>query len=305
MADEYRLRQFFGPRYWPSWAGLAVLRLLAFLPLPLIAAAGALFGELLYWTMAGRRHVTRTNIRACFPQLTTRQQRRLARAHFRTFAQATFAVPVAWWGSAARLRRLVHRTGEEHLRTALGAKKPVILLVAHFVSIELGGMALSADYPLVDLYKRPKNRLFDYLIRLCRVRFGGRLVERREGIKPALRAIRDGFAFYYPTDQDQGRNGAVFAPFFGVPTATLPGLSRVAAVTRAVVIPCFTRQLPWGRGYEVILKPSLENFPTDDAEADTIRMNKIIEDAVREMPEQYFWSHRRFKTRPVGEPAFY
>ena len=120
-----------------------------------------------------------------------------------------------------------------------------------------------------------------------------------------LRVIKDGGIFLYLTDQDQGREGAVFAPFFGIPAITVTGMGRVAALTDAVVIPCFMRALPWGRGYEAIFQPPLENFPTDDAVADTTRMNKIIEDAVREMPEQYFWVHRRFKTRPENAPAFY
>lgn len=305
MAEALRLRDYLGPRYWPSWLGLAALRVLAILPLPLGAVAGVALGELLYLVMSRRRHIARTNIRASFPELSNAQQRRLARAHFRAFAQATVAVPIAWWGSRARLQRLVRWRGDEPLRAALADNRPVILLVAHFVGIELGGMALASRYPLVDMYKRPRNLLFDFLTRRCRVRFGGRLVERREGIKPVVRAMRDGFAFYYLSDQDQGRSGAVFVPFFGLATATLTGLARLAAVTGAVVIPCFTRQRPWGQGYEVVLQPPLERFPSNDAVADTARMNRIIEAAVREMPEQYFWTHRRFKTRPEGEPPFY
>jgi len=305
MAEQSRLRDYLGPRYWPSWLGLLCMRLLAPLPLPVIALVGGALGELLYQFMPGRRHITLTNLRACFPELTPQQQRRMARAHFRAMAQATLTVPIVWWGSPARLARLVQRCGEEHLKRALSTQRPVILLAAHFVAIEMGGVSLSQDYPLIDMYKRLKNRLFDYLLRRRRTRFIGRLVERGEGIKPVLRAIKEGGIFLYLTDQDQGREGAVFAPFFGIPASTVTGLSRVAALTDAVVIPCFMRALSWGRGYEVIFQPPLENFPTDDAVADTTRMNKIIEYAVREMPEQYFWSHRRFKTRPKGEDPFY
>jgi len=305
MADEYRLRQFFGPRYWPSWLGLLCMRLLAPLPLPVIVLIGGFLGELLYLSMPGRRHITLTNLCACFPELNRAQLRAMARAHFRAMAQATLTVPIVWWGSPARLARLVRRRGEEHLKRALAAKRTVVLLAAHFVAIEMGGVSLSQDYPLIDMYKRPKNRLFDYLLRKRRTRFIGQLVERREGIKPVLRAIKKGGIFLYLTDQDQGREGAVFAPFFGIPVITVTGLSRVAAMTEALVIPCFMRALSWGRGYEVLFQPPLENFPTDDVVADTTRVNRIIEDAVREMPEQYFWSHRRFKTRPDGEDPFY
>lgn len=305
MAELLRLRDYLGPRYWHTWLGLLVLRLLGYLPLPVLTAFGALLGELLYLAMPRRRHITTTNIRACFPELTRAAQRRLARAHFRSVAAVTLAVPLVWWGSATRLDRLVTLRGEEHLKQALAGGRPVVLLSAHFVGIEMGGVALSRHYPVLDMYKRPKNRLIHYFLRRCRVRFGGRLVERREGIKPVIRAIRQGVLFLYLTDQDQGLEGAVFAPFFGIQTATISGLSRVAAATGAAVVPCFMRVLPSGRGYEVIFQPALDHFPGDDVVADTTRMNKIIEAAVREMPEQYFWSHRRFKTRPEGEGPFY
>ena len=308
MAEAARAttaRDFVHPRFWPDWLALAFLRTVALLPLPLIWIIGGVLGEILYRLMAGRRHIARTNIRACFPELSPAQQRRLVRAHFRVFVQAALAMPISWWGSERRMKRLVRTPGKTHFDRALAEKRPVILLVAHFVAIEVAGMVLTPDHFMIDMYKRPKNRFFDWLIRTRRLRFGGLLVERREGIKPVIRALRQGGSFYYLSDQDQGRDGAVFAPFFGVPAATLTALGRLTQLTQAVVIPCFAKQLSWGRGYELIFQPPLENFPADDVVADTTRMNRIIEDAVREMPEQYFWSHRRFKTRPEGEGPFY
>jgi len=305
MAEEPRLREFLGPRYWHTWIGLAVLRLFVFLPLPVLTALGVLLGELLYLAMPRRRHITTTNIRACFPDLSRLAQWRLIRAHFRSVAAVTLAVPLVWWGSAQRLRRLVTLRGEEHLRAAQAGGHPVLLCSAHFVGIEMGGVTLSQFYPVLDMYKRPKNRLIHYFLRKRRVRFGGQLVERSEGIKPVIRAIKKGVLFLYLTDQDQGMEGAVFAPFFGIETATISGLSRLAASLDARVVPCFMRVRPWGRGVEVIFQPALEDFPTGDVVADTTRMNRIIEDTVRTMPEQYFWSHRRFKTRPPGEKPFY
>jgi KDO2-lipid IV(A) lauroyltransferase len=304
-AREYTARDFLHPRYMPDWLALLFLRAVAALPLPLIWMIGGVLGTLLYYLMSGRRHIALTNIRACFPELVPAQQRQLVLAHFRVFVQAALATPISWWGSEKRMKRLVRTPGKEHFDQALAAKKPVILLVAHFVAIEVAGMVLAPDYFMIDMYKRPKNLFFDWLIRTRRSRFGGLLVERREGIKPVIRGLRQGGSFYYLSDQDQGRDGAVFAPFFGVPAATLTALGRLTQLTGAVVIPCFAKQLLWGKGYELIFQPPLENFPTDDVLADTTRMNKIIEDAVRTMPEQYFWSHRRFKTRPEGEGPFY
>jgi Kdo2-lipid IVA lauroyltransferase/acyltransferase len=302
---EARWSDFLAPRWWPTWLGLALLRVLGWLPVPVLAAIGALLGELLYIVLPGRRHITCTNLRACFPELSAAAQRRLARAHFRAMAQATMTVPLIWWGSAKRLNRLMRMRGEEHLRQALATKQPVVLLSAHFVGIEVGGVALSQHYPVLDMYKKPKNALIHYFLRRSRRRFGGHLVERREGIKPVIRAIKQGVLFLYLTDQDQGMEGAVFAPFFGIQTATISGLSRLAGTLEARVVPCFMRILPWGGGFEVSFQPALEQFPTEDIVADTTRMNRLIEEVVRTMPEQYLWSHRRFKTRPAGEPPFY
>lgn len=309
VARDYTARDFLHPRYWFHWLLVGVLRLITVLPLPLIAMLGALLGELLYLLMAGRRHTTLTNLRLCFPEQTPRQRRRVARAHFRAFAQAALVTPIVWWASAARIRRLVATPGIEHFQHALAAKQPVILLVPHFVAMDIAGMVLAPDYRMMTMYKRPKNRFYDYQLRRSRTRFfflqHGRLVERREGIKPVIRGLREGLSFYYLPDQDQGRTGSVFAPFFGVPAATVDALPRLARISGAVVIPCIARQLPWGRGYELRFKPPLENFPSDNVLADTTRMNQIIEDAVRDLPEQYFWVHRRFKTRPVGEQSLY
>jgi len=307
---EYRWRDFLHPRYWPSWLAMWFMRAISTFPIPLIWIVGSAIGELAYFLMARRRHITLTNIRACFPELPDREQRALARAHFRAFAQAGLATPISWWGSEARMKRIVRVPGKkEYFDRALAEKKPVILLVAHFVAIEVAGMVLAPDHFMIDMYKRPKNLFFDWMIRSRRTRFvprhGGALVERREGIKPVIRAMRQGGSFFYLSDQDQGRDGSVFVPFFGVQAATLTALCRLAQITKAVVIPCFARQLPRGQGYELKFLAPLENFPSGDDVADTARMNKIIEDGVRTMPEQYFWSHRRFKTRPEGEPPFY
>jgi KDO2-lipid IV(A) lauroyltransferase len=304
-ARDFTARDFVHPRFWPDWLALGFLRMVALLPLPLIWLIGGVLGTLLYYIMSERRHIALTNIRACFPELASAQQRRLVHAHFRAFVQAAFATPIAWWGTKQRLQRLVRMPGREHLDRVLAEKRPVILLVAHFVAIELCGVALAPDYFMIDMYKRPRNRFFDFLIRARRRRFGGLLVERREGIKPVIRGLKKGGVFFYLSDQDQGRDGAVFAPFFDIPAATLTALSRLARLTGAAVIPAQAKQLPWGKGYELVFLPALENFPTDDAMADTTRMNRIIEEAVREIPTQYFWSHRRFKTRPEGEAPFY
>jgi KDO2-lipid IV(A) lauroyltransferase len=187
----------------------------------------------------------------------------------------------------------------------------LILLAPHFVALDLGGMALALHYThrfsngYVTMYRAPKNRLLDQLIRRGRLRFGGRLVERHDGIKPVLRELKRGTPLYYLPDQDPGRRGTVFAPFFGVPAATLTTVSRIVGMTNAVVMPFFARLLPGGRGIEAIFNAPLDNFPSGDDVADATRVNAVIEDGVRLMPEHYFWVHKRFKTRPEGMPSIY
>ncbi len=293
------------PRYWLSWVGLAVMRLLSLLPLPLLWLLGSALGGLLYLLHRSRRHIVLRNIEGCFPQLEGRAQRRMARQHFYSVGQAALCTGIAWWGSKSRLERLVRCRDRHHYDQALAQGRPVILLSAHFVGMEVGGMYLSRERPMVDMYRRANNKLFDAVFKHGRVRFGGTVVERSEGLKPIIRLLRDGVVFIYLLDQDPGRRNTVFVPFFGVPAATLTALGRLTRITDAIVVPCFMRQLPRGQGYEVIFKPALDNFPTGDDTADALRMNQEIEKGVLDMPEQYFWVHKRFKTRPEGEANFY
>jgi len=293
------------PRHWPTWLGIGFLRVTALLPLPLSWLLGSALGQLLYYLHGPRRRIARRNIAACFPELDGREHRRLVQAHFRALGAVGLTLGIGWWASAARLRRLTRYRNREVLDRALAAKRPVILLAPHFIGLEMGGMRISQDHLVVSMYKRAKNPLFDRYMRRGRERYGVVMIERNAELRPMIRLLRAGRPFYYLPDQDPGRRGSVFAPFFGIPTATVTALARIAQLADALVIPCFTRQLPYGQGYEIIFQPPLENFPSGDELADATRMNQAIEAGVREMPEQYFWVHKRFKTRPDNEPKFY
>lgn len=292
-------------RYWPTWVGLALLRGLGLLPLPVLAALGRGLGLALYALHASRRRVVHVNIARCFPELSRRTHARLARAHFQAFGQALVDIAVAWWASRARLSRLVRFSGREHYDRTLAAGRPVILLAPHFVGLEIGGICLSMERPMVAMFRHPANELLRGIMQRARGRFGLRLVEHKRPLTALVRQVRTGVPLYYLPDQDAGRRNAVFAPFFGIPTATFAVLGRLARLADAVVIPCITRQLPRGRGYEIAFGAPLADFPSGDAQADTERMNRAIEQAVRAIPEQYFWVHKRFKTRPRGEAPFY
>lgn len=273
------------------------------LPIPVLGRLGEKFGLILYALVGRRRRIGETNLRLCFPELTEAARQRLLKAHYRALGRASLLEAVAWWGSREELEALVRLEGLEHFERHLG--QPLILLAPHFVGLNLGGVRLTLlPVRFASMYKRVRNPHIDRMMRHARSRFGpSLLVSRHEGIKPALRAIRQGMPFYYLPDQDFGPRDAIFVPFFGVPAATVTALPRLARITGARVLPCIVRQE--GTGYVVRFLPAWEDFPGKDVESDTRSMNAFIEEQVRQMPEQYFWLHRRFKTRPPGEPSPY
>ena len=284
--------------------GLFIVWLLHFLPLPLLAWVGQGLGVLLYWFGWERRRVARINLRLCFPRMTERAREQLLRRHFRAFARSLLERGIVWWSSAARIQKVVRIEGIEHWNAV--RDKPVIWLAPHFVGLDMGGVRLTTEFPLVSMYSRQKNPVFNALLLHSRSRFGmSHLVSRQDGIKPVIKTIKSGVPFYYLPDNDFGARDAVFVPFFKVPAATITGLSRLSKLTGAAVVPCVTRQLPGGGGYVLKFYPAWQDFPSNDVKADTRRMNTFIEERVLEMPEQYIWLHKRFKTRPPGEAHFY
>ena len=275
-----------------------------FLPQRLLAAVGEAVGAAAFWLIRERREVTRINLAKCFPGMDPRAREDLARAHFRAFCRSFVDRSLLWWAPRARIERLVRIEGLEHLRALGGA--PAILFAPHFVGLDAGLTRLSCEANLVVMYANQKEPRFGELLKLGRSRFGEqRLVSRQEGIRATLGAMREGRPFYYLPDQDYGPRDTLFVPFFGVAAATVPGLSRIAQVAGARVLPCVTQMLPGGGGYVLRIDPPWDNFPTQDLFADTRRVNEYIERRVLEMPEQYFWMHKRFKTRPAGEARVY
>ena len=275
-----------------------------FLPYRALVIIGNIVGGLAFWLIPERRHVTRVNLEKCFPQMKSDEREALARAHFRAFCRSFVDRALLWWAPRARIEGLVRIEGLEHLRALNNA--PVILFAPHFVGLDAGFTRLSCEVNMVSMYANQKHAQFSELLRRGRTRFGDqRLVSRQEGIRATLASMREGRPFYYLPDQDYGPRDTLFVPFFGVPAATVPGLARIARVSGAKVLPCVTQMLAGGEGYVVRIEPAWDNFPTPDLLADTHRMNEYIEGRVPDMPEQYLWMHKRFKTRPEGEARFY
>jgi KDO2-lipid IV(A) lauroyltransferase len=275
-------------------------------PLWLVALCGTGLGQLGYWLDRKRRRIVATNLELCFPEWTAAVRRRVMRRHMRALMQSTLvSIAIAWWRTEARLAKFVRVTGAEHYEQALHQGRAVILLVPHFLGLEVAWLALSRRRPLVGMYREPRRHLFHWALHEHRTRFGGIAVERAAGLRPLIRHMQAGRPFYYLPDLDPGRTPHVFVPFFGVPAATLTAASRFARLTGAAVVPCIARQRRFGRGFNIRLLPAIEQFPGADETADSARLNRLIEAEVRESPEQYFWVHRRFKTRPPGAPPLY
>jgi KDO2-lipid IV(A) lauroyltransferase len=281
---------------------LLLMWLLHWLPLPILAACGRLLGRLLHRFGRERRHITLTNLGLCFPNLSADEKSALAIRHFEAFGRSFLERGLLWWASPARIRRLVKIEGMEQL-AALG-DRPLILLVPHFVGLDMGWTRLTLERDMVSIYANQKNLLFNAALYRGRLRFGGsELLSRQEGTRKAIRAMKAGRPFYYLPDMDYGERDTIFVPFFGVKAATITGLARLARMTGAAVVPVITRMTE--TGYVIGIGAPWNDFPGPDIEADTRRMNAFIEQEVLKMPEQYFWVHKRFKTRPPGEKGVY
>jgi len=273
--------------------------------MPVAAYFGRGLGAVMFRFAGRRRHITRTNLELCFPELDSEQIDVLMRSHFKAVGQTMLTIGINMFASMRRLQRLVSMRDRKYFDQAIAGGRPVMLLAPHFVAMDIAGLVLSNERPTFSMYQTIRNPLVDYMIRKGRSRFGGVLVERKADMRKVVKMMRAGNPFYYLPDQDPGSGDKVFAPFFGIQTAVTPGFSRFARISKAVVVPSFTKMLSGGKGYEIIFLPPLDHFPTKDPVQDARRMNEAIEQGIREMPEQYFWVHRRFKSRPEGEESFY
>ena len=284
-----------------SWLGVALLWVLHFLPPRWIAALGSGLGWLLY--QFGRGRVTRINLALCFPEKDEAEREAIGLRHFRMLARNALELGIMAFGRKERVLAMLRVEGIEELTRHAG--RPVILLAPHFIGLNMGGVRVAHEVPQsASIYSRQKNPVLDWLFLRARSRFGKPLlVSRQQGLRAVVRAIKSGHAFYFLPDMDFGMRDAIFCPFFGVPAATVTALPRLARLTGAAVVPVVTRQE--GDGYVARFYPAWQDYPGGDLEADVRRMNAFIEERVREIPEQYFWAHKRFKTRPPGEPSPY
>lgn len=292
--------------------GLRLLWVLHWLPYGLLTRLGEGLGALLWWVARSRRHVALRNLELCFPEWSDAERQRVARAHFRCVARALLDRAVLWWASPRRLQQILHVEGP--IDEALHGGGAVLLMGLHFEGMDAAwtALTLAAKRPLSGMYTPQKSQRLDRWVLEGRSRFNtDRIVSRHEGAGGMLRALRRHTPFYTLPDMDFGARHSRFIAFFGIPAATLDVVPRLAASAKARVYPVVARMLPGGAGYKVTVYPALQDMPTlvdgrlADLDADLLRINHFIEARVCEMPEQYHWVHKRFKTRPPGEPSLY
>ncbi|HEY6612474.1 MAG TPA: lipid A biosynthesis lauroyl acyltransferase [Pseudomonas sp.] len=305
--DRPRFRAaFLHPRYWLLWLGLGVLWLVVQLPYALLLKLGRALGALMLLAAKSRRQIAARNLELCFPELSAAERGRLLRENFASSGIAFFEMAMSWWWPRARLARLAHIEGLEHLQAAQREGQGVILMSLHFTTLEIGAALLGQRHTIDGMYREHKNPLFDYIQRHGRERHNrdASAIER-EDVRAMLKVLRAGRAIWYAPDQDYGRKQSIFVPLFGVPAATVTATSKFARLGKARVVPFTQQRLADGSGYRLTIHPPLADFPGDSEEADCLRINQWIEQAVRQCPEQYLWAHRRFKTRPEGAPKLY
>lgn len=288
------------PRYWLTWLGLGCLWLLVQLPWQVQMWLGKQLGLLLFKTLKRRRYICCVNLELAFPELSPEQRAKLNRQHFISMGQGLFETALSWWGNEKRLSELAFLEGLEHLKNA-HQQGGVILLSAHFTSLELGGRLLAPYLPLHVVYRPHQNPVIEQQVAKIRSKRYGQAISRDQ-IRTMVQSLKQGFPVWYAQDQHFDQKSSLFIPFFGIEAATNTATSRLASLGHAKIVPFFTvRQ---ANGYLLRFLPALEDFPSESVHTDTARINQIIEQQVREFPEQYLWTHRRFKTSPDGSNRY-
>ena len=304
MSDRKPLSSYWAPRYWPVWIGMGLLRVVCLLPHRAALGLGRLIGRAAHAVGGSRRAIVRRNIELCFPDLSTSERDALALAHFKALGMALIEMGLGRWASDRHLRSITRLTGAEHVNKALESGRGVIMLAAHFTTLEVSGRVLAQAIPPFDaVFRKNRSEFMTELQRTGREVSADATIEKRD-IKKMVRSLRDGRAVWYAPDQSYNRKGSEVIEFFGVPAMHATATSTLARLGKAVVVPFFPRRLEDGT-YELLLLPAFDDFPGDDPVADTRRYIEALETHVRSCPEQYFWIHRKFKDLPDGYPDYY
>ena len=299
-------RAFLHPRFWPLWLGLGLLWLVVQLPYRVLLRLGRGLGWLMYHVAGSRRRIATRNLELCFPHMPAAKREQLLKENFASTGIAFFEMAMSWWWPRDKLAQLAHIEGIEHLQHAQAQGQGVILMAIHFTTLEIGAALLGQVHTIDGMYREHRNPLFDFVQRRGRERHNlDATAIEREDVRAMIKVLRKGRAIWYAPDQDYGPKQSLFAPLFGVQAATVTATTKFARLGRAIVLPFTQQRLPDGQGYRLTIHPPLADFPSETEEADCLRVNAWVEQAIVSCPAQYLWAHRRFKTRPPGEPKLY
>lgn len=298
-------RALLAPRYWLAWFGVVVWFLIA--QLPYRAQYYLPYLVMPYLKRNKKRlNQAQTNLRICFPELTDKEREDLLNETIYSTAMAIFETGIAWFWPKWRLRRLFTITGVEHVEAAQKDGQGALLLSMHFTTLDIGSAMLGLHVNYDGMYRPHRNKVYDYMQKIRREAYApGGTAFSRDNVRGMISRLRQGRMIWYAPDRDLGEKVSVFVPFFGVQTATVTATAQFARLGRARIIPFTQKRLPNAKGYELVIHPPFENYPTGDEYEDALRVSKFMEDEVRKIPGQYFWAQPRFKTRPPGEPRLY
>jgi len=304
VSDDFRARDYWHPRFWPMWINLGILRTIALFPYRSQILLGGVFGKIIQILSPKRQRVVDINLQLCFPEKSVAERNKMKNASFQNLGIALLEMSMCWWWSEDRLRSLVEIRGREHIEAVLDSGRGVILLTGHFTSLEIGGRLFTLSMPLQAMYRTQKNRLFDSYLYTRRKSYLENAISRKN-TRQMIRGIKKLIPTWYAPDQNFPNEKNVFVPFMGVQTATISAGSRIAQSSGGAMLPFYPERKKDGSGYIIWIEPPLADFPSGDDVRDATAINASIEKFVRQNPEQYLWVHKRFKTRPPGEPAIY
>lgn len=300
-----QISAYLAPKYWPTWFAIGLLRLITFLPASVIHAMGAALGMLLYRTVTSRRRAARINLKQAYPALSNAEIDTLNKKAFKSLGISIFESGTAWFQNSDTLKQHCRIEGKQHLDNAMARGKGVVLLTGHFTTLEIGARLIGFYVDKYNgVFKKAHNTLFNAIMVHYRSNFGDDLIENKN-TRAIIRGLKNGHATWFAPDQDFSDQDIVFTPFLGGIASTLTATAKLARITGAAVVPFYPVRLEKGRGYKLVVLPALENFPSGDIEADSARVNNTIESMVYDCPEQYLWSHKRFKRQPDGQPGIY
>jgi KDO2-lipid IV(A) lauroyltransferase len=304
VSVDFKASDYWHPKFWPMWVALGILRMVALFPYPVQISLGKLLGKILQTLSPSRQRVADINLQLCFPEKSITERNKIKNAGFQNMGIAILEMSMCWWWPEHRLRSLVEIRGREHIEAVLDSGRGVILLTGHFTSLEIGGRLFTLSMPLQAMYRTQKNLLFDSYLYTRRKSYLENAISRKN-TRQMIKGIKQLIPTWYAPDQNFAHEKNVFVPFMGVQTATISAGSRIAQSSGGAMLPFYPERKKDGSGYIIWIEPPLEDFPSGDDVRDTTAVNASIEKFVRQNPEQYMWVHKRFKTRPPGEPAIY